>query len=396
VLYVIFIDFLKAFDCVNRAILLQKLIESNLLPKKLLMIIAKILDINFISIHDGLLKSNQIVQSNGVMQGSVSSPLFFNLLTCKVKQELFGDSGPVDGDELDIYADDQALISKNRERLQCLLNLLIQIITELKLSINASKTKVMKFRKGGRLCKSDTVTCNGENLDFVSSFKYLGVIFQQSGKTFSLHIKDRAKSAIAAIYTISGLNLLSLETIIKLFHIKISPIASYGIEITWPYLKISDLQTLETIKTTYLKRALSLSKYTKNRFIYKMVNTGLFVTELKIKYNLPNTLHYDEFLIQCQTKADNIDPEFYNTPALLNPIWKKSNNKQRHLFTRFAVHGFHHTICQIQNYHEYDLNKCKCKLCGEKMTNIYHFKICPLKGSVYFWFDLQLSKKSYE
>lgn len=387
-LYVVFIDFLKAFDCVNRSILLQKLIETNLLPKKLLMIIAKILDVNFISIHDGLLKSNKIAQSNGVLQGAVSSPLFFNLLTCKVKATMFGDSGPVDGDELDIYADDKALMSKNRERLQLLLDLLVKVITELGLSINSSKTKVMKFRKGGRLCKADIILCNGEKLEFVPNFKYLGVIFQQLGTTFTLHVKDRFKSAIAASYTISGLNLLSLETAIKLFHIKISPIASYGIEIIWSYLKVSDFQIIETVKSTYLKRVLSLSKYTKNRLVYKLANTDFFVSELKDKFKLPNTPQYDIFLLQCKNKDDSIVPEFYNTPAFINPVWKKSNFHQRHLYTRFAVHGFHHTICIVQKFHECDKNICKCKLCGERMADLYHFQICPLKPRMAHYADL--------
>jgi hypothetical protein len=88
-LYVIFIDFQKAFDTVNRRILFQKLIDSKLLPKKLLLIIANMLDINlFISIHNGLLISNEIIQSNRVLQGAVSSPLLFNLLTSSVKGDI--------------------------------------------------------------------------------------------------------------------------------------------------------------------------------------------------------------------------------------------------------------------------------------------------------------------
>jgi hypothetical protein len=101
-LYVIFIEFLKAFDTVNRRILLQKLIDSKLLPTKLLLIIANMLDIDLISIHDGLLKSNEILQSNGVLQGAVSSPILFNFLPSSVKGDIFGAEGPIDGDELDM------------------------------------------------------------------------------------------------------------------------------------------------------------------------------------------------------------------------------------------------------------------------------------------------------
>jgi hypothetical protein len=141
---------------------------------------------------------------------------------------------------------------------------LTQSVKSIGLSINESKTKIMKFRKGGNLCKSDVILCNNVQLELISSFKYLGITFQQSGATFTMHIKEKYKSAIAASYTIGGLNLLSIDTAIKLFYIKIAPIASYGITIIWLYLKHSDFKILESVKSMYLKRVLSVSKYSRN------------------------------------------------------------------------------------------------------------------------------------
>jgi hypothetical protein len=375
-LYVIFIDFQKAFDSVNRSILFQKLIDSKLLPKKLLLIIANMLDVNLISIHDGLLKSNEIIQSNGVLQGAVSSPLLFNLLTSSVKGDIFGAEGPIDGDELDIYADDKALICKSRERIQSLLNLLTQSVKSIGLTINESKTKVMKFRKGGNLCKSDIINCNNKQLEFVSSFKYLGITFQQSGTTFTMHIKEKYKSAIAASYTIGGLNLLSIDTAIKLFYIKIAPIASYGITIIWPYLKHSDFRILESVKSMYLKRVLSVSKYSRNRLVYQLCDCQYFVTFLKTQFNLCSTPAYESFIIECNNKVAEIDPCFYQTPAFLNQSWKKPHFNKRHTFTRYSMHGFHHLICVTERYHEFNQLACKCKLCNENMNSIYHFQTC--------------------
>jgi hypothetical protein len=59
------------------------------------------------------------------------------------------------------------------------------------LKLNARKTKVIKFRRGGALLHTDVLTCNSKYLEFVKSFKYLGVTFQQTGKAFALHIKDK-------------------------------------------------------------------------------------------------------------------------------------------------------------------------------------------------------------
>ena len=41
------------------------------------------------------------------------------------------------------------------------------------LGINIGKTKIMKFRRGGHLAKSDVITCNSNPIEFVSKFTYL-------------------------------------------------------------------------------------------------------------------------------------------------------------------------------------------------------------------------------
>jgi hypothetical protein len=46
----------------------------------------------------------------------------------------------------------------------------------------------MKIRRGGALLNTDVLICNSEYLEFVKSFKYLCVTFQQTGKAFALHI----------------------------------------------------------------------------------------------------------------------------------------------------------------------------------------------------------------
>ena len=55
---------------------------------------------------------------------------------------------------------------------------------------------------------------------------------------------------------------MSLQTALKLFQLKIVP---YGLENVWAHLTYQNLTDLEKIKSTYLKRALGLSKYTPSR-----------------------------------------------------------------------------------------------------------------------------------
>jgi hypothetical protein len=82
---------------------------------------------------------------------------------------------------------------------------------------NANKTKIMKFKYAsqGRPMQyppPENIYCNGIKLEYVKSYKYLGITFQQSGKTFADHIKERCSNAITSSYTISNLHSLSIKT----------------------------------------------------------------------------------------------------------------------------------------------------------------------------------------
>ena len=63
-----------------------------------------------------------------------------------------------------------------------------------------------------------------------------------TGHTFSKHIEDGAVRAIKATIAIKKLNLLSIATALKLFIIKVEPIATYGIKLMWNNLTYSNLK----------------------------------------------------------------------------------------------------------------------------------------------------------
>jgi hypothetical protein len=171
------------------------------------------------------------------------------------------------------------------------------------------------------------------------------------------------------------LPLTSVETGLKLFDLAVSPIASYGIEAIWPYLSKSDMLNLEKVKSRFLKRLLSLSKYTKSRFVYELVETDLLINELKMKFSLPDTLEYDKFMEQKILTFSEIDPLFYETPIFADNKWKNANFKDRHMLTRYACHGFHHLLCENQSFHTKALDTCVCKKC-KKSIGLYHLFDC--------------------
>lgn len=218
------------------------------------------------------------------------------------------------------------------------------------------------------------MTCDGVTLEFVSSFKYLGVTLQTTGTTFSLHIKERATATTKATYAIQKLQNLSLPTAMKLFKLKVMPAATYGIQLIWPYLTAKNLQKLENVKARFLKRALSLSKYTRNSYTYILAQELFFLEDIKQCFNFPETQAYKTVIEERRNKAKEIQKELMETVAMKSDEWKGPNFQLRHLYTRFAVHGFHGKICQNASYHD-PKEDCICKLCNEPCPR-YHLVKC--------------------
>ena len=111
-----------------------------------------------------------------------------------------------------------------------------------------------------------------------------------TGHTFSKHIEGRALRAMKATVEIKKLNLLSIAIALKLFTIKVAPIAAYGIQHIWNHLTYSNLKRLEEVKTAYLKRMLCVSKCTPNRITYILANTTFFIEDVMAAHNLVPTL----------------------------------------------------------------------------------------------------------
>ena len=151
----------------------------------------------------------------GVKQGEPLSPLLFILFVNDVHSELLTKFDP-DREEINgisiqqislillLFADDMVLFSTDPAELQLLLNKLYTYSTEWGLKVNTLKTKICIFEKR----KSDiefTWSYNGENLEVVDSFIYLGRKFTSNG-SFETGIKALSDQALRTVN-----NLLSLS-----------------------------------------------------------------------------------------------------------------------------------------------------------------------------------------
>jgi hypothetical protein len=66
-------------------------------------------------------------------------------------------------------------------------------------------------------------------------------------------VKEKASAVHRAMHDIENLSLLSLETTMKQFAEKITPILTYGQEQIWDHLTVNGLTILENVKPTFLK-----------------------------------------------------------------------------------------------------------------------------------------------
>ena len=368
-LHAIFVDYTKAFDTINRTIVMKKL-ENALGPGHYLLPVTRdLLTNNWMEINDGIDKSNLIQQTVGVLQGDPLSPLLFILATADIVKVI------PDNVNLLMYADDMALTSTSETGLQKAFDQLVDWANENELILNAEKTVSMTFRRGGR---RGTFYMGETPLKSVISFTYLGVTLQTQGNIFTRHINDRVNAATRAISDIKSIGKLSLETALQLFELKVDPVATYGLENIWVHLKKQSLEKLEKLKATYLKRVLCLSKYTPSRLVYVLAREPFYIEELRLKFLLPATPAYQDLLRELQEKKCKIWDDFFVTDAVTSREWTKGGYELRHTVTRLSVHGFHHKLCNIQRFHEPGPD-CVCVRCGDQCER-YHVLNCKRRS----------------
>ena len=122
----------------------------------------------------------------GVRQGESLSPFLFSMYLNDIENEFY--NSRINGINIGnvklfllLYADDITIFSETPEGLQEGLNLLREYNQKWKLMVNTEKTKVIFFRKGGILPRQLKFYYGTMQLQIVTSFSYLGVVFTAGG-----------------------------------------------------------------------------------------------------------------------------------------------------------------------------------------------------------------------
>ena len=282
-LYAVFVDYEKAYDYLDRGAIWAKLLKGGVSSKCIRL---------FRNMYDKMKLEmrgdNRYFESTlGILQGEITSPLFFSFfvrdLEDNLSEEAIGISVFDVLIKLLMYADDMVLFSETKEGLQEGLNNLHDYCSAWGLTLNATKTKVVVFRKGGRLSRNCVFEYGRKNIEIVSYFKYLGIYFSTSG-SFSYGIQELVKSARRALFClkkcISNNPEITAKMQIDLFNTMVAPILFYGNEV-WGFCKA---EPIERFHLAFLKSLLCVKSSTPNCFVYGEL--GVYPLHVERKYRI--------------------------------------------------------------------------------------------------------------
>ena len=236
-LYVCFVDFSKAFDLVNRAILFYKLINSGWEGRLLDTVRDLYSKTSFRFKFQGEC-SSAIPTDIGVNQGGNASGFLFRKYLSDLGDFLNKEFGVCLGDTVLahlLWADDLILFSDSLKGIQKQLDGLYKFCCKNRMVVNELKTKMMVFGCG----KKGDVSFNGKVLEWVEKYKYLGNIISSikrvNGDVFkenAEYLCDKARKAIFAFYRKThSYGVLPPDLLVSAYHTLIEPILLYGSDI---------------------------------------------------------------------------------------------------------------------------------------------------------------------
>lgn len=268
--YVVFVDFKRAFDSIPHDKLWAKLYNLGI-SVKIIRIIKSLYDHAKVRVKCRGLLSEEFEVSEGVLQGESLSPLLFLLYLADIEKK-FRDSGlcgvNIDGSNdllMLMYADDTVVLAHSHVDLQRKLAALRDYCDENGLTVNTAKTKIMVCKAGGRPRAMDRrfTRFGQDSLEVVNSYDYLGVPITSSSLGLAAAETALRKAKVAAGTALSILARAksdSWEAYTRLFDSLVSSTLLFA----FPSWGMRYLEVVERAQTDFFKRLLYLPRNTPN------------------------------------------------------------------------------------------------------------------------------------
>ncbi len=168
-----YIDMQKAFDYLDKDLLLVKLIRKGIDGKFYFALKQNILNTSACVKINGSL-SDYFPTKYGVRQGDVNSPVCFSVYLNDLLEELRLEKSQHDIIISNVlaYADDIVLIAHNEPELQRLINIVKKWCTKWKLQVNLEKTKVVHYRNSRKGLTKYSFLWGENNIEISKGYRY--------------------------------------------------------------------------------------------------------------------------------------------------------------------------------------------------------------------------------
>jgi hypothetical protein len=274
-IYAVFIDFRKAYDCVDRGLLWKALSGLGLHGNFLESLKSMYADVRIRVRANGQL-GEDFPSATGVKQGDALSPLLFGLFIDRIEGFINGLDTEIGVRLKDtllrvlLYADDLVLLAETLQDLQQLLHTVSIFCKHNAMTVNIRKSEAVVFNRRFCSCAHKAkVTYDGVELEVKPFFVYLGIVFDEEGdiRKAATHCINKGRGAMyAMIRRCHELELHNVHIKIRLFDSLVRPIVSYGCEVWGPSFMASGKcladfglrKNLEVLHKRFLKRCLGV------------------------------------------------------------------------------------------------------------------------------------------
>ena len=128
-----------------------------------------------------------------------------------------------------------------------------------------------------------------------------------------------------------------------------------------------------------MKRALRLHKAIKSRFIYLLSGQGPSIETIRVRLKVAQTEPFRRYLQEWQIKLSEAQLEVGTLDVYLQEaLWSQAGCRDRHVYTRYIVHGYHHLVCSFKSYHQPG-DGCLCRFCMQ-LCDKYHASSCSVSN----------------
>lgn len=294
----VFIDLKKAFDTVPHSRLMNKLYRYGIRGKVNELLTSylghrvQIVDINNTT-SDNVTNDNEF----GLPQGSNLGPFLFlvyinGIFDIKIKGILI------------LFADDAVLIlfddniDNLKRNVQGDIDAIASWLSSNKLTLNSKKTKCMliKYHQTTTNTQEFKITIDGNIIERVSSFKYLGITIQENLK-WNMHVDNICGKLAGLSSVVKRLgNKIHTKTLISFYHSMVNSHISYLAPVWGTSAGQGNIERLQIAQNNAIRKL----------FHYDYNTLNMSTDDIRKKYNILNVAQTIRFNgIQMMYKIDN-------------------------------------------------------------------------------------------